>query len=383
MLKIVADENIPYVRELFSELGSITLCSGRAMTPDMLRDADVLLVRSVTKVNAALLAGSPVKFVGTATIGADHVDESYLASRQIRFTTAAGSNSNSVAEYVMTAQLLLAERFGWNIEGKTLGIIGVGNIGTKVADKAKALGLHLLFNDPPKQRLTGDKQYIPLADLLAAADFVTCHVPLTKSGPDPTYHLLDTARLNVLRTHTLLINSSRGEVVDNQALKKILSAQKIRGAVLDVWEPEPNLNPQLLALTEIATPHIAGYSFDGKVNGAVMLYRELCAMLHRQPTLSAEDLLPAPPVKELTLAVHAGSDQALLCQALTAIYDLPGDDARMRQILNLPPNEQASYFDKLRKNYPIRRESHNTLVRLDQPRPALAEKLRLLGFKVC
>ncbi|MCK5270110.1 MAG: 4-phosphoerythronate dehydrogenase, partial [Sedimentisphaerales bacterium] len=283
-MKIVADENIPFVREIFASLGDVLCVSGRQMSAGVLAGADVLLVRSVTKVNEQLLSDSSVRFVGTATIGTDHVDREYLSSREITFVSAAGSNSNSVAEYVITAILILAEKYGWELQGRTLGIIGVGNIGSNIEKKAPALGLKVLPNDPPLQRETGDKRFVSLARVLEEADIITCHVPLTRSGPDATWHLFDQEKLGRLRPDTLLINSSRGAVVDNKELKKQITKGNIGPVVLDVWENEPEIDMGLLDQVAIATPHIAGYSLDGKVNGTVMLYQKLCEFLGTEAT---------------------------------------------------------------------------------------------------
>ena len=380
-MKIVADENIPFVREIFGPLGDVLCVSGRQMSADVITDADVLLVRSVTKVNERLLSDSSVRFVGTATIGTDHVDQEYLSSREITFVSAAGSNSNSVAEYVITAILVLAEKYGWELQDKTLGIIGVGNIGSNIEKKAPALGLKVLPNDPPLQRETGDKRFVSLARVLEEADIITCHVPLTRSGPDATWHLFDREKLGRLGPGTVLINSSRGAVVDNESLKEQLKKGKSGPVVLDVWENEPGINTELLDQVAIGTPHIAGYSLDGKVNGSVMLYQKLCKFLGTEVTSQIDRLLPTPPVPTIELDVTGKTDQQLLAQAMTRIYDIMGDDGRLREITTLTNSEKGRYFDDLRKNYPVRREAFNTRIKLQGPADQIGEKLTILGFK--
>ncbi len=377
-MKIIADENIPYVKEVFTSLGQVHCVSGRSMHRDLLRDADVLLVRSITPVDANLLEGANVRFVGSATIGADHINKDYLREREIAFARAAGSNANSVAEYVITALLVLAQQNGCDLQGKTLGIIGVGNIGSRVEIMAQTLGLNVLPNDPPRQRKTGEERFVELSKVLEA-DFITLHVPLTRTGPDPTYHLFNETILQQLSPQTVLINTSRGAVVDNLALNIQLANHALGTTVLDVWENEPNLNLDLLARIAIATPHIAGYSLDGKTNGTAMLYERLCRFLDITPQVRIQNLLPPPIVPELTLDADQ-SDQQVLNQAMTAIYDILRDDRQLRQITHQPPDQRGKFFDQLRKNYPIRREAHNTHVILTRPHPPLTEKLHQLGF---
>jgi erythronate-4-phosphate dehydrogenase len=377
-MKIVADENIPYVKEVFTSLGQVHCVSGRSLNRALLRDADVLLVRSTTLVDANLLEETNVRFVGTATIGTDHINEDYLQSREIAFTSAAGSNANSVAEYVIAALLVLAQQKRWDLSGKTLGIVGVGNIGSRVENMAPALGLNVLANDPPRQRQTGDPRFIELNKVLEA-DFITLHVPLTRTGPDPTYHLFDEAILQQLSPQTVLINTSRGAVVDNLALNAQLANNALGPAVLDVWEDEPDINLDLLERVAIATPHIAGYSLDGKANGAAMLYERLCRFLDINPNIQIQNLLPPPIAPELTLDSEQ-TDQQILTRAMTTIYDILRDDRDLRRIANQPPDQRGKFFDRLRKDYPIRREARNTHVTLTQPNPPLTEKLNRLGF---
>ncbi|MFC1783155.1 4-phosphoerythronate dehydrogenase [Planctomycetota bacterium] len=294
-MKIVADENIAYVKDIFAPLGLIECIPGRPMTCGALKEADVLLVRSVTRVDADLLEGSAVRFVGTCTIGTDHIDLDYLKKRGIAFADAVGSNANSVAEYVLTAILVLARQKGWDLNGKTLGIIGVGNIGSIIEKKAPALGLKVLPNDPPLHRKTADPRFVSL-DQALQADIISLHVPLTASGPDPTFHLLNENNLPRLKPHTVLINTSRGPVVDNNALKNCLTARTIGPTVLDVWENEPNIDQQLLDLVAIGTAHVAGYSLDGKANGAAMLHAAVCDFFNLTGKTNIAALLPTRPL---------------------------------------------------------------------------------------
>ncbi|MDO2947732.1 4-phosphoerythronate dehydrogenase [Aeromonas simiae] len=348
-MKIVADENMPHVRELFGELGEVTLLPGRDMTAAQLAQADVLLVRSVTRVNADLLAqASRLQFVGTATIGTDHVDQPLLAARGIAFASAPGCNRISVGDYVLSALLVLAERHGLTLAGMTLAIVGAGNTGRAVASHASALGMQVRYCDPPRARAEGAASFVSLEEALQA-DVVSFHVPLTREGTDATWHLLNAARIAALRANQFLINASRGEVWDNQALLERQRGAAPLSLVMDVWEHEPDILTELVPHTEIATPHIAGYSLEGKARGTWMLYEALCARLGRSPRQELASLLPAPDVLALTLGQPPS--QALIGRLVHLVYDVRRDDARFRRELGQPGS-----FDRQRKCYPERRE---------------------------
>lgn len=399
-MKIVADENIPFVTEAFGTLGEITTLSGRAIGPEQVREADLLLVRSVTVVDERLLAGSSVRFVGSATIGLDHVDQAFLRARGIALAHAPGSNANAVAEYVVAALVALEreapvvlgrERYA----GRTLGIIGLGRIGTLVREKALALGMDVLANDPPLARdgleRAGEGGLVALEDLLTRSDIVTCHVPLTRDGPDATYHLLDDARLSLLPSHAVVINTARGAVVDNAALLRGLQAKRLGGAVLDVWEGEPAPDPALIRAVTIGTPHIAGYSWDGKVAGARMLYDAACVFLHRQPSWTScrPEEAPPPPQDEADrkpgALVVGDADRACderLREVVLCAYDIRRDDAALRAIGELPGPERGRAFDRLRAAYPQRLEFRHTSVAASDCGAETRARLYRLGFRV-
>ena len=275
MMKIIADANIPFVAECFSSIGEVEVVGGRQITPGVVTDADVLLVRSITPVGVDLLAGSKVRFVATATIGFDHIDVDYLRRNNIGFASAPGSNANSAAEYVIAGLLEIGRKYDLDLEGKSIGIIGVGNVGSRVAKKCAALGMQLYLNDPPLQRQTGDTKYLPLEELFDC-DFITLHTPLTFGGLDKTYHLADESFFKSLKERCVFVNASRGGVVDGGALKAAIRSGRLRAVVLDVWEDEPNIDTELLELIDIGTPHIAGYSLDGKIAGMIMIYKSAC-----------------------------------------------------------------------------------------------------------
>lgn len=380
-MKIVADANIPFVRECLSSVGEVRVLSGRDITPQVVADADALLVRSITPVNEALLAGSPVRFVGTATIGFDHVDVPYLERSGIGFASAPGSNANSAAEYVIAALLEVARRKKIRLEGSSIGVIGVGNVGGRVARKCEALGMRVLRNDPPLQRKTGDPKYVPL-EALYDCDFITVHTPLTKEGIDKTFHLADAGFFARLKQGAVFVNASRGAVAETQALKAAIRSGRLKAVVLDVWEGEPNIDVELLGMVDLATPHIAGYSFDGKVAGMIMIYRSLCEHFHLTPKFDVKDFLPAPEIPRVEIAIGDASDEELLAHAAERIYSVARDDRDTRKIADQPPETRGRFFDALRKNYPVRREFQNTTVVLDEPRESLARKLRGIDFAV-
>lgn len=376
-MNIIADENIPYVREAFASLGDVVTRAGRAITPEDVRDADMLLVRSITKVNQALLEGSSVRFVATATIGEDHIDRVWLDSRGIGFSSAPGCNANSVGEYIVAALLHLAEKHNAPLAGRSIGVVGVGNVGSNVARKAEALGMRVVLNDPPLEEATGDPKYRPLDEILAC-DFITTHVPLTKGGPHPTHHLVDAAFLARMKPGGFYLNTARGAVAENGAVLDALNSGQLRGAVLDVWEGEPLVRADLLARVDIATPHIAGYSFDGKVNGTRQIYEAACRHLGVNAAWTPDAILPAPDHPVLSLD---GSDGDLK-RAVDTVYPILEDDARMRRVADEPEAGRGAYFDMLRKTYPRRREFQNTAIALARPNPGLADTLRGIGFRV-
>ncbi len=392
-MKILADQNIPFVQACFSSIGQVRTLSGRGLTAEQVADADILLVRSVTKVNEALLAGSRVKFVATATIGIEHVDTDWLAAKDIGFASAPGSNANSVAEYVVAALLSLGRTYDFDLAGRSIGVVGVGNVGSRVAQKCDALGMTVKLNDPPLARQTGDPAYRPL-DELHDCDILTLHKPLTRHGPDKTFHLADAAFFKSLKQGAFFLNTSRGGVHDTAALKKALAGGTLGGAVLDVWENEPTVDADLLEKVDLATPHIAGYSFDGKVVGMAMIYRAACEHFGLRPRHSEADFLPPSDVPEVVLSAEQlnAPFRTVINDVVQEVYVITRDDLNMRQLLTLPDEQRGAFFDRLRKEYPRRREFQNTTVRLSgpwRPQPAreaacqeLAEVLTGIGFQV-
>ncbi len=278
-VKILVDENMPYARELFSRLGEVKPVAGRPIPVDELADAQALMVRSVTRVNASLLSGTAVKFVGTATAGTDHVDQAWLDEAGIGFSAAPGCNAIAVVEYVFSALLMLAERDGFTLKDRTVGIVGVGNVGSRLQARLEAWGVRTLLCDPPRAERGDAGDFRPLEALVREADILTFHTPLFKEGPYKTLHLADDALISALKPGAILINACRGAVVDNAALLTRLEAGQDLSVVLDVWEPEPDLNVELLKRVDIGTPHIAGYTLEGKARGTTQVFEAFSAFI--------------------------------------------------------------------------------------------------------
>jgi len=370
-VKILVDENMPYARDLFARLGEVTAVPGRPIPVEKLDDADALMVRSVTKVNSQLLDGKNVRFVGTATAGTDHVDQDYLAQAGIAFSAAPGCNAIAVVEYVFSALLMLAVRDGFKLTDRTVGIVGVGNVGGRLQKRLEALGVRTLLCDPPRAANGEPGDFQPLDKLVEEADILTFHTPLYKDGPYKTWHLADEALISRLKPGTILINACRGAVVDNAALLKCLEAGQKLSTVLDVWEPEPDLNVALLEKVDIGTAHIAGYTLEGKARGTTQVFEAYSAFIGKPQQIALDTLLPAPEFGRITL--HGPLDQATLKRLVHLVYDVRRDDAPLRKVAGV-----AGEFDKLRKHYLERREWSSLFVQCDDA--SAAALLSALGF---
>ena len=370
-MKILVDENMPYARELFSRLGEVRAVPGRPIPTDALTDADALMVRSVTKVNEALLGDKAIKFVGTATAGTDHVDQSWLAQAGIGFSAAPGCNAIAVVEYVFSALLMLAERDGFALADRTVGIVGVGNVGGRLQKRLEALGIKTLLCDPPRADNGDEGDFRSLDDLVAEADVITFHTPLYKEGQYKSLHLADETLIRRLKPGTILINACRGPVVDNAALLKCLEAGQALSVVLDVWEPEPDLNLALLDKVDLGTSHIAGYTLEGKARGTTQVFEAYSQFIGQPQEVALSTLLPAPEFGRISL--HGPLDQPTLKRLVHLVYDVRRDDAPLRKVAGIPGE-----FDKLRKNYLERREWSSLTVECDDA--DAAELLQKLGF---
>ncbi len=370
-VKILVDENMPYARELFSRLGEVKPVAGRPIPVDELADAQALMVRSVTRVNASLLSGTAVKFVGTATAGTDHVDQAWLHEAGIGFSAAPGCNAIAVVEYVFSALLMLAERDGFTLKDRTVGIVGVGNVGSRLQARLEAWGVRTLLCDPPRAERGDAGDFRPLEALVREADILTFHTPLFKEGPYKTLHLADDALISALKPGAILINACRGAVVDNAALLTRLEAGQDLSVVMDVWEPEPDLNVELLKRVDIGTPHIAGYTLEGKARGTTQVFEAFSAFIGHRQQVALDTLLPAPEFGRITL--HGPLDQPTLKRVAHLVYDVRRDDAPLRKVAGIPGE-----FDKLRKNYLERREWSSLYIQCDDAEAA--SLLHKLGF---
>ena len=374
---IVADENIPLLDAFFAGFGEIRRVPGRSIDRATVEQADVLLVRSVTNVNRALLEGSKVRFVGTCTIGTDHLDLEYFNEAGITWSSAPGCNARGVVDYVLGSLMTLAEIEGVDLTQRTYGVVGAGEVGGRLINVLKGLGWNVKVCDPPRQAAEGG-DYVSLEQIIEQCDVISLHTPLTRSGNSATWHLFDQQRLQQLKPGAWLINAARGPVVDNAALREVLLEREDLQAVLDVWEAEPEVDVALAELCVLATPHIAGYSLDGKQRGTAQIYQAYCEFIDQPASIQLNDLLPAPWLSQVTL--HADSDPAwALAMLCRGVYDPRRDDADFRRSLVGSVAEQRAAFDVLRKQYPVRREIEGLKVRIEGHSPTLRQIVTALG----
>lgn len=370
-MRILADENIPYVHEFFDRFGEVTTAHGRTMSPADLDGIDILLVRSVTPVNAALLAESHVKFVGTCTIGTDHLDTHFLDERGIRYASAPGCNAAGVLQYDLAALSEMDPTW----MNKRVGVIGHGNVGGLLARSLNALEVNVCAYDP--MRDPKNIPYLTSLQNVLSCDVICMHTPYTVAGQYPTHHMIGRAELERIGSDAILLNAGRGGAIDNKALTDVLSGAVSLKVVLDVWEHEPSIATDLIDLVDIATPHIAGYSFEGKLMGTAMIYKQLVSFLgldRDQYKVACNELLidiKGPPSE-----IHVDSIQ----DAFQQTYSVVQDDQRTRRALcEQNSDEVGKRFDQLRKTYPERRDfSH---FRISCSSRTLAAKLEKVGFQ--
>jgi len=375
-IKIIADDKIPFLKGVLEPFASIEYLNYSQITNEKLKDVDALLIRTRTKCNKELLEGTKVKFIATATIGFDHIDTKYCDEKNIKWLNAPGCNSGSVMQYFASAILSLAHKKNISLKDKTLGIIGVGNVGSKVERFAKTIGMKVLLNDPPRERVEGKDKFVSLDELISHSDIITFHVPLNKEGNDKTFHLADKNFFNKFDNQKIIINTSRGEVIDTSALKEAIDEDKISSLVLDVWENEPNIDIDLLSKTDIATPHIAGYSADGKANGTSICVNALSDFfnLGLEKNWYPKEI-PAPNNSSLIeIDCSNKSEQEIIFDVINHTYKIYDDDFRLRN--------SVQSFEKQRANYPIRREFHYYTLKLKNVYTSLQEIFMNLGFNL-
>lgn len=374
-MKIVCDDKIPFLRGVFEPYAEVVYMPGAGIDAGAVHDADALVIRTRTECGASLLEGSSVRVIATATIGFDHIDTAWCAANGIIWENAPGCNSWSVRQYMGSVLVNLALRRGLDLSGMTLGVVGAGNVGSKVADIAALLGMKVLENDPPRARREAAGAFVSLDEVIEESDIITLHVPLSRAGEDATWHLFGEERIRRLRSGQILVNTSRGPVVDNAALKKALGRGFVGAAVLDVWEQEPDIDRELMGMLDIATPHIAGYSADGKAAGTVASVRTVARVLGLPLTDWSPAALPLPrQATEFTLDASGTSPREVLAEAILHSYDVMSDDRALRA--------DPGLFEKLRGDYPVRREFPAFSVRLAGGDADMRALLNKAGFNV-
>ena len=371
---IIADDKIPYLRGVLEPFAEVVYVPGDRINNSLLKNADALLIRTRTRCNEALLRGTSVQFIGTATIGYDHIDTDWCEKQGIVWKSAPGCNASSVNQYIASALVTLSERFGFSLKEKALGVVGVGNVGTRIVRTGELLGMQVYLCDPPRMRSEGACGFISLEGILRECDIITFHVPLHRSGIDRTYHMIDHELLTRVNPGTILLNSSRGEVADGNALKDAIHQGRLGGMVLDVWENEPDIDRELLNLCSLATPHIAGYSADGKAMGTAMVVRDLS----RHFNLGIDDWetndIPDPMNPEIRINCQGLTREEIISRAVLHTYRITEDDTKLR--------EEISGFEKQRGSYPLRREFKAYNLAIEHADPETKRICRKLGFNV-
>ena len=374
MIRITADDNIPFLKGVLEPFASISYLPGNQIDRNHAMNSDALLVRTRTRCNQELLKGTPVKFIGTATIGYDHIDTDFCKEHNIKWKNAPGCNSSSVHQYITAALLRISAESGFDLKDKTIGIIGVGNVGSKVQNLANAMGMKVLLNDPPRERNEKNMSFVSLEHLLGESDIITLHVPLNMDGQDKTFHLFNRETMRQIKKGCWFINTSRGEVAETEALKDALVEEKLAGAVIDVWEREPEIDIPLMHMSFLATPHIAGYSADGKANGTAMIVKDLSESFGIPLADWYPPEVPVLPEPVLNIDCNGKSDEEILRKAVFHTYNIVEDDVRLRF--------DPSRFEKEREKYPVRREFSFYTIKLMDGNKEITKLLKDLGFKV-
>ena len=373
-MKIIVDNKIPYIVGAFEPFAEVVYLSGDLITARVVKDADALVTRTRTVCNKDILQGSSVKFIATATIGFDHIDTRFCEAAGIEWVNAPGCNAESVNQYILSALLSWSNNQSVELKDKTIGIVGVGQTGSRVAKSCEILGMNILLNDPPRERAEGPEQFVSLAEIQQHADVITFHVPLNRQGIDKTFHMLNREFLQNLQRTPLIINTCRGEVFNTEAVIGAREANHVSGLVMDCWENEPEINLHQLKLADYGTPHIAGYSRDGKANGT----RRSVRAISRFFGLGVDNWRPPgvePPGNPIIELDGTGqTEQSLLTEAVLSTYQIENDDKALR--------ENTQLFEKLRGDYPVRREFDSHAIGASNVSSQILEKLAMLGFKL-
>jgi len=373
-MKIVIDDKIPYIKGAFEPFAEVVYLPGSKTTPEIVKNADALITRTRTICNENLLKGSSVRFIATATIGFDHIDTVYCGKAGIAWTNAPGCNAESVNQYIASALFSYSMRKRQPLEGKTIGVAGVGNVGSKVARLCEILGMKVLLNDPPRERAEGPGNFTSLKKIQEEADIITFHVPLNHSGEDKTFHMVNEEFIFGLKKKPLLINACRGEVFDSEIVYDALESGSISGFIADCWENEPDIDLELLNISDYGTPHIAGYSKDGKANGTKMSVRAVSRFFN----LGIDDWEPSgvelPENTVIKIDGNQRREYSILAEAILSTYDIEADDDALR--------ESPHLFEKLRGDYPVRREFGTYTIKPKNVESTTLKKLEKLGFKI-
>lgn len=372
MLKIIADSKIPFLKGALESVAQVIYLPGSKITREHLFDADALIVRTRTKCNEALLKGTSVKIIASATIGYDHIDTNYCEANGIKWTSAPGCNSGSVKQYISSALAEIVSIEKKSFEDITLGIIGVGNVGSKVADMAKTLGIKTLLNDPPRERSEGKGEFTDIETIIAQSDIITMHVPLSHQGIDKTFHLANANFFAKMKRGAWFTNTSRGEVMETQSLINALESKHLGGAVIDVWENEPNINLKLLELAHLATPHIAGYSADGKANGTAMSVQAVSKFFNLGMDNWQPANIPKAPTSQLEIDCSSKLMEEIFAELSIFAYDIRSDSNRLKK--------SPETFEQQRETYPIRREPENLEIIAKDASTPLKNMIQGLGY---
>jgi erythronate-4-phosphate dehydrogenase len=373
-MKIIIDDKIPYIKGAFEQVAEVIYLPGNKTTPEIVKDADAIITRTRTICNEELLKGSTVKFIATATIGYDHIDTDYCRKAGIEWTNAPGCNAESVNQYIASALFSWSMRKRVDLVGKTIGIVGAGQVGSRVAKTCETIGMNVLLNDPPRERHEGSGKFVSLKTIQEQADIISFHVPLNTSGIDSTFHMVNKEFLLNLKNKPLIINSCRGEVFNSDDVYNTLKSGNISGLIADCWENEPDIDLELLKLAEFGTPHIAGYSKDGKANGTKMSVRAVSKFFK----LGIDDWQPdkvEPPANPIIeIDGNQRREYSILAEAILSTYNIESDDEALR--------ENPELFEKLRGDYPVRREFDSYTIKAKNIEKETIIKLEKLGFKI-
>ena len=375
-VKFVADNKIPFLKGVLEPYADIQYLNPKDITHDVIKDKDALIIRTRTNCNSELLQETKIKFIATATIGFDHIDTAYCKRNNIKWINAPGCNSSSVMQYIASVLLTISSRKKINIADLTIGIVGVGNVGSKVERLAKIFGMNVLLNDPPRARKEGNERFVDLEELISKSDIITFHVPLIKEGEDKTHHMADKNFFNKFNNSKIVINTSRGQVIETGAIKNAIKEKAVNASVLDVWENEPNIDMELLKMVDIATPHIAGYSADGKANGTSVCVKNISSFfgLNIDKDWYPQELPKPGNSSEIFIDCKDHLNQEIFYKAVVSSYDIMKDDGILRN--------SVETFEKQRGNYPVRREFPFYRIKTQNCNIEIENKLKKLGFQV-